>query len=145
MSGDKISIGFTSAKYQAKEDCMLKDRRLFARKPVILEIEQEGHSIGKIYRLRNISQSGFSLETGHCMAEGESFDLSFSLPESQDIISLCGKVIWIKKISANPENYYIGFGYLANPDKAPVLFPLLLNKLRQAECHKIHLSACSKS
>jgi len=124
---------------------MLKARRLFSREPVILEVEQKGHVIGRKYRLRNISQGGFSLETDHCMAEGDRFDLSFSLPESQDIISLCGKVIWIKKISANPENYYIGFAYLANPDKAPVLFPLLLNKLEQAEFNKIHFSGYSIS
>ena len=79
------------------------------------------------------------------MAEGERFDLSFSLPESQDIINLCGKVIWVKQISANPDNYYIGFAYLANIDKTPALFPLLLNKLEQDEFHKIHFSAYYRS
>ncbi len=124
---------------------MLKNRRLFDREPVILEVEPRGHLIGRKYRLRNISLGGFSLETDHCMAEGERFDFSFSLPESQEVISLCGKVIWIKKVSADPENYYIGFAYLANLDKLPALFPLLLNQLEQAEFNKIHFSACSIS
>lgn len=120
---------------------MPKNRNLFERESVILQVEPPGHSIGKKYRLRNIRETGFSLETDHCMAEGERFDLSFSLPESQDIISLSGKVIWVKQVSANPENYYIGFAYLANLDKAPALFPLLLNKLEQAEFNQIHFSA----
>ena len=124
---------------------MPKYKRLFEREPVISEVEPKGHLIGKKYRLRNISQGGFSLETDQCMAEGERFEFSFSLPESKDIISLCGRVIWVKKVSSIPENYYIGFAFLTNLDKLPVLFPLLLNKLEQAEFIKIHFSACSKS
>ena len=124
---------------------MQKYKRLFEREPVILQVEPKGHLIGKKYRLRNISKGGFSLETDQCMAEGERFDFSFSLPESKDIISLCGKVIWVKKVSSIPENYYIGFAFLTNLDKLPVLFPLLLNQLEQAEFDKIHFSACSKS
>ncbi len=124
---------------------MPKYKRLFEREPVILAVEPKGHLVGKKYRLRNISKGGFSLETDQCMAEGERFDFSFSLPESKDIISLCGRVIWVKKVSALPENYYIGFAFLTNLDKLPILFPLLLNKLEQAEFIKIHFSACSKS
>ena len=119
---------------------MPKDKRLFEREPVILEVEPKGHLTGKKYRLRNISQGGFGLETDHCLAEGERFDFSFSLPESQDIISLYGKVIWVKKVSSDPENYYIGFALLTNLDKLPVLFPLLLNELEQAEFDKLHFS-----
>jgi hypothetical protein len=107
---------------------MPKERRLFERLPVSLEVEPKGHVTGKKYRLRNISIGGFSLETDHCLAEGERFDCSFSLPESQDVISLSGKVVWVKQISYNPENYYIGFGLLTNLEKLPVLFPLLRNK-----------------
>ena len=124
---------------------MSKDTRLFDREPVIVQVEPKGHLIGRKYRLRNISHGGFSLETDQCLAVGERFEFSFSLPESQDIISLCGKVVWVKKVSSLPENYYIGLAFLTNLDKLPVLFPLLLNKLEQAEFSKIHLSACSKS
>jgi Tfp pilus assembly protein PilZ len=124
---------------------MHKDKRLFEREPVILEIEPKGHLVGKKYKLRNISKGGFSLETDQCMAEGERFDLSFSLPESKDVISLCGKVIWVKKVSANPENYYIGFALLTNWDKLSVLFSLLLNSNEQARFDKIYFSAFSKS
>jgi hypothetical protein len=124
---------------------MPKPQRVSAWQPVPLEIEPPGHAIGKKFQLRNIRKTGFSLETDHCMAEGERFDLSFSLPESPDIINLCGKVIWVKQVSANPDNYYIGFAYLANLDKTPALFPLLLNQLEQAEFHKIHFSAYYRS
>ncbi len=124
---------------------MPKYKRLFEREPVISEVEPKGHLIGKKYRLRNISKGGFSLETDQCMAEGERFDFSFSLPESKDIISLCGRVIWVKKVSSIPENYYIGFALLTNLDKLPVLFPLLLNEQEKTEFIKIHFSACSKS
>jgi Tfp pilus assembly protein PilZ len=123
---------------------MEKNRRLSAREPVILKVEPKGDLIGKKYWLRNISQGGFSLETDQCMAEGERFDLSFSLPGSKDIISLCGRVIWAKKVSSMPENYYIGLAFLKDPDILPVLFPLLHNKPEQEE-FKVHLAGCSKS
>jgi hypothetical protein len=119
---------------------MPKERRLFERLPVSLEVEPKGHLTGKKYRLRNISLGGFSLETDHCLAEGERFDCSFSLPESQDVISLSGKVVWVKQISANPENYYIGFMSLTNLDKLPVLITLLRNKQKPPEFNKIHFS-----
>ena len=102
---------------------MQKNRRLSARKLVILEVEPKGDLIGKKYWLRNISQGGFGLETDQCMAEGERFDISFSLPGTEDIISLCGRVIWVKKVSSMPENYYIGLAFLKDPDNLPVLFP----------------------
>jgi Tfp pilus assembly protein PilZ len=123
---------------------MQKNRRLSAREPVILEVEPKGDLIGKKYWLRNISQGGFGLETDQCMAEGERFDISFSLPGTEDIISLCGRVIWVKKVSSMPENYYIGLAFLKYPDNLPVLFPLMHNKPEQGE-YKIHFAACSKS
>jgi hypothetical protein len=121
---------------------MTKEKRFFEREPVLLEVEPTGPLSGRKYRLRNISLGGFSLETDYCMAEGERFDFSFSLPESQDAVTLSGRVVWVKQVSADPANYYVGFAFLANLDKLPAVFPLLLNRLEQAEFDKIHFSAC---
>ncbi len=105
---------------------MQKDRRLFEREPVIVEIEPKGQLPGKKYQLRDISKSGFKLETDQFMAEGELFDFSFSLPDGKAICSLCGRVIWVDKISSIPESYYIGLAFPTILDKLPEFFPLPL-------------------
>jgi PilZ domain len=98
---------------------MQEDRRLFEREPVIVEIEPIGQLPGKKYRLRDISKSGFKLETDQCMSEGERFDFSFSLPDGKASYRLCGKVIRVNKISSTPESYYIGFAFQTPLDKLP--------------------------
>jgi PilZ domain len=124
---------------------MPKEKRFLEREPVLIEVEPKGPLSGRKYRLRNISLGGFSLETDHQMAEGERFDFSFRLPEDQDIFTLSGRVVWVKQVSANPEKYYIGLAFLANLDKLPTVFPLLLNRLEEEEFAKIHFSAVAVS
>jgi PilZ domain len=130
---------------EGKDDQMQKDKRSFEREKVILKVEHKGLLTGKKYRLRDISKSGFSLETDQCMAEGDLFDFSFTLPDSKDIIRLCGKVIWIEKTSSIPENYYIGLAFLTELDKLPALFSLPLNEQEKEEFTRIYLSDSPKN
>ena len=111
---------------------MQKDRRLFEREPVIVEIEPKGQLPGKKYRLRDISKGGFKLETDQLMAEGELFDFSFSLPDGKASFRLCGKVIWVDKLSSIPESYCIGFAFPTNLDNLPELFSLPLSDQEKA-------------
>ena len=106
---------------------MQKERRLFEREPVIVEIEPKGQLPGKKYRLHDISKSGFKLETDHFMAAGEHFDFSFSLPDGKNSYRISGKVIWVDKISSFPETYCIGFAFRTSLDNLPELFFLPLN------------------
>jgi Tfp pilus assembly protein PilZ len=105
---------------------MTRERRSFEREPTIIAIEPQGNLLGKMYRLRDISKGGFRLETDHCMTEGENFDFSFRLPDRKDSLKLCGKVVWVKKISSFPERYHIGFAFPDSLDKLPELFYLSL-------------------
>ena len=108
------------------------DKRLFERELVIVAIEPKGQLPGKKYRLRDISKSGFKLETDQFMAEGERFDFSFSLPDGKDSCRLCGKVIWVDKISSIPESYCIGFAFPTSLDKLPELFSLPITDQEKA-------------
>ena len=98
---------------------MQKDRRLFEREPIMIEIEPMGELPGKLYRLRDISKGGFNLETDQLMAVGDHFDFSFSLPEGKNNLRLCGRVVWVEKTSSTPESYYIGFAFHTTLDKLP--------------------------
>jgi hypothetical protein len=81
-----------------RDDEMQKDRRLFEREPIIIEIEPKGELPGKLYRLRDISKGGFKLETDQLMAVGDHIDFSFSLPDGKNNFRLCGKVVGVEKI-----------------------------------------------
>ena len=112
---------------------MQKDRRLFEREPIIIEIEPKGELPGKLYRLWDISKGGFKLETDQLMAVGDHFDFSFSLPDGKNNFMLCGKVVWVEKISSTPESYYIGFAFHMTLDKLPPeLFSLPLTNPEEA-------------
>ena len=111
---------------------MNKDKRLFEREPVIVKIKPQEKLPGKIYRLRDISKGGFQLETDQFMAEGEDFDFSFSLADGKTSYRLCGKVVWVQKISSTPERYCIGFALQTDLDRLPELFSLPLNDQEQA-------------
>jgi hypothetical protein len=102
------------------------DRRAHEREPVIVEIEPSGELPGKKYSLRNISTTGFKLETDQYMAVGEHFAFSFSLPDSSNTCILGGEVIWVEKISPPSDNYYIGFAFPKRLEKLPELFALPL-------------------
>jgi hypothetical protein len=105
---------------------MPKDKRLFERELVLVDIKPKGQLPGKKYRIRDISKSGFKLETDQFMAEGEHYDFSFGLPDGKSSCRLCGKVIWVEKISTTPESYCIGLAFPTNLDKLPELFSLPL-------------------
>jgi hypothetical protein len=111
---------------------MEKDRRLFERELVIVEIEPKGQLPGKKYRLRDISKSGFKLETNQFMAEGDRFDFSFSLPDGKSICRLCGEVMWVDKISSIPESYLIGLAFPTSLDNLPELFSMPLTDQEMA-------------
>lgn len=98
---------------------MFKDRRLFEREPINVEIEPNEKLPGKVYLLRDISKGGFKLQTDQFMAEGDHFDSSFSLPDGITKLRLCGRVVWVKKISSNPEIYYISFAFQTCLNKLP--------------------------
>ena len=95
--------------------------------------EPHGQLSGKKYRLRDISKIGFKLETDQFLAEGEDFDFSFKLPGSKFSCKLCGKVVWVDKISSTPESYCIGFAFPTSLDKLPELFSLPLSDQEVAE------------
>ena len=97
-----------------------------------MEIEPKGQLPGKLYRLRDISRDGFKLETDQLMAMGDHFDFSFSLPAGKNNLRVCGKVVWINKISSTPESYYIGFAFQTPLDKLPPeLFSLPLTNAEE--------------
>lgn len=98
---------------------MQVDKRLFEREPILVEIEPKGSYQGKVYRLLDVSRSGFKLETDQFLAVGDHFDFSFSLPASPDKLRFCGKVVWITKLSSAPETYHAGFAFQTPLDKLP--------------------------
>jgi PilZ domain len=115
-------------------DEMSEDRRLFEREPIIIDIKPKGQLPGKLYRLRDISKSGFKLETDRLMAVGDQFDFTFSLPDGNNSLRLYGKVVWVEKISSTPESYYIGFAFQTTLDKLPPeLFSLPLTDPEEAK------------
>jgi hypothetical protein len=116
---------------------MYFDKRLLEREVIIVAIEPKGQLPGKKYRLRDISKSGFKLETDQCMAEGELFDFSFSLPDGKKSCRLYGEVIWVEKISSSPENYCIGFAFPTTLDKLPELFSLPLTDQEKSRLKEV--------
>lgn len=111
---------------------MQEDRRLFEREQVLVEVETKGQLPGKKYQLRDISKSGFKLETDQFMSEGERFDFSFSLPDGKAICRLIGKVMWVQKISSMPESYLIGLAFPTTLEKLPELFSMPLTGQEKA-------------
>jgi PilZ domain len=111
---------------------MQMDRRLFEREQVIVEIEPLGQFSGKKYQLRDISKSGFKLETDQLMSAGERFDFSFKLPDGKAICRLIGEVKWVHKISSIPGSYLIGLAFPTNLDKLPELFSMPLTDQEKA-------------
>jgi hypothetical protein len=111
---------------------MDKDRRLFEREPVIVEIEPRDQYPGKTFRFVDISLSGFKLETNFLMDVGQRFDFTFSLPEEENLCRLSATVVWTKQISSNPGYYRIGLEFPTLLEKLPDLFSLPLTKNEQA-------------
>jgi hypothetical protein len=111
---------------------MDKDRRLFEREPVIVEIEPRGQYPGKTFRVVDISLSGFKLETNYFMDVGQRFDFTFSLPKGKSLCRLTATVVWANQISSNPGHYRIGLEFPTLLEKLPDLFSLPLTEKEQA-------------
>jgi hypothetical protein len=111
---------------------MDKDRRLFEREPIIVEIEPRGQYPGKTFRFVDISLSGFKLDTNYFMDVGQRFDFTFSLPEGKSLCRLTATVVWTKQISSNPEHYRIGLEFPTLLEKLPDLFSLPLTEKEHA-------------
>jgi hypothetical protein len=111
---------------------MDKERRLFEREPVIVEIEPRGQYPGKTFRFVDISLSGFKLDTNYFMDVGQWFDFPFSLPEGKSLCRLTATVVWTNQISSNPGHYRIGLEFPTLLEKLPDLFSLPLTEKEQA-------------
>lgn len=111
---------------------LFKDRRSSDRELVIVEVVPKEVVPGKTYCLRDISKTGFKLETNHLLAPGDWFEFSFRLPDSQTHCRLGAQVVWVQQISASPPNYYVGFAFPTVLDRLPEVFAVPLTDVEKA-------------
>jgi Tfp pilus assembly protein PilZ len=90
------------------------DNRRTERRSLNLEVEEiSGYPEGKSIII-DYSPLGAKLETDFPMSDKEMVRISLRLKDGDDLLILPGQVLWIKKISSEPQRYRVGIRF-TNP------------------------------
>ena len=79
---------------------------------LLVDYSQKGHYLFDF--CRNLGSGGIFINAEHVSPEGSELDLTFTIPDSKETLTVTGRVIWVQKLISSKPHLVPGMGIQFN-------------------------------